>query len=574
MKNCQAQNKYKYFLAFGIILFFFFAFSHSAFAGYVYYWVGNSDNTGVTSAKGNWDTRTNQGCSGTGNATAAPATQDNLHFVSSCTSNVAIDSALSVNNIYIDPGYTGTITQNAGITVTMNSGFYQTSAATYTATTGTFDNNGTFLLSAGTFTPPTTANTYAGNFFTVSGTGNYNIGATATTTFDGGGGSNTVVTASGTLGGTVIINKSTGANVFTVATGTTISLGNNATTRLSTNNVGSFVNNGTVLVGTGVWTVVTGISSNYGTLTNNGSITNSGSNWVLTYTSFINNGTLTYGSGTIMTIDGNFTLGGTMTAASLTSLNIGANFTKNIALDLSAVTTTFNNIFSSTVTASGALGGTVIINKGAGYGITFTVATGTTISLGNNATSTLSTSGAGNLINSGTIIVGTGTWNVVGVSNNQGTLTNNGTITNSGSNWVLTANLTNNATITYSGSALVINGNFIQNSIFTAPSLTALSVGYNFTQSGTFDLTGKTITFNGQSNSTVTATAGVLGGTVVINKSGYNYSFTVATGTTINLGNNATTTLSSTGLGSLINNGTIIVGTGTRILINSLDAIH
>ena len=449
-----------------------------------YYWVGNAN--GLTSAKANWHTSA-KACDGAGNAAAAPVAADTINFVSNCTSDATIDSALSVTNFTIAAGYTGTITQNANVTLSGN----------------LTKNDGTWAAATGTIT--------------FNGTGNQ------------------TVTVNGVLSGTVIVSQPAGAygNNFTVASGTTISLGNNATTTMNTvpnYGGGTFTNNGTILVGTGTWNFSGGFLKG---LINNGTITNSGSGWVFSGTGLTNNAgaTITYPNGSV--------------------LNMGGNFTQLGTFDLTNKTVIFNGGSYQTVTANGALGGTVVVSQLSGsYSNGFTIASGTIVNFGNNATTSMNTAGnyGGGFTNNGTVLLGTGVWNYIGSYRN---LTNNGTITSSNSNWIFAgAGLINNvgATITYPGSGSILNFNG------------------DFTQNGTFDFTGKIITFNGGGlDSTITAN-GVLGGIVVINKSTLNgSSVTVATGTSINLGDDPTITINagSNYYRKIYNNGTINIGTGT-----------
>ena len=475
--------------------------STKVFAAGPYYWIGGADTSVNVAAS--WSLS-----SGGATANHIPVAGETAIFDGGGNRNAKIDGAFSVATISITSGYTQTITQSAGVTVTTGTSYSQ-AGGTYTATTGTFTDNGTFALSAGTFTPPTTANTYASNF-TVSGTGNYNIGSTATTTFSGSG--SLTITTPGVLGGILVINKAAGGNV-TIATTTSVNLGSNPTSVLGVSTVYNIINNGTILIPYGTWT------TSPGSITNNGTITHNGTGWVMQqYSDLINN------------------TGGTITYAG-TAFSIGHSFTQNGTFDMTGKTVTFN-YGGGTVTAPGSLGGTVVINTNTD----FTVATGTIINLGASPTSTLGASTVYTLTNNGTILIPSGTW-----TTSPGSITNNGTITHSGNGWAIggSSNLINNAgaTITYAG--------------------TSFSVGGNFTQLGTFNLTGKTVTFNSVSSSVITAN-GALGGTEVISKTGY-AGFTVATGTSIYLGDSPTTTINYS---TSINNGTIIVNSGIWTLSN------
>jgi len=492
----------------------FFSFTSNTFAAATdRYWVGGANASINTTDSWSLSAGGSKGAS-------IPTTTNAVFFTSDVVTNATIDVNWSVLGISIASGYSGIITQNATIVVTVGASNYSQAGGTWTATTGTFDDNGTFTLSGGTFTPPTTANTYASNF-TISGTGNYNIGAAVITTFDGSG--NSTVTKSGTVGGIVSINKSTGANVFTVALNTTINLGNSATSTLSTNGGGSLVNNGTILVGTGTWTVTAGISSYFGSFVNNGTVTSSGSDWVFNYSNFTNN------ANAIITYSG-------------ATISVPYNFTQNGTFILTGKTVTFNGTVSSTVSvaAPGILGGTVVISKTTGAN-TFTVAAGTTINLGNSPTSTFSTNGGGSLVNNGTILVGTGTWTVnAGISSNYGTFTNNGTITSSGSDWIFNYGKFINsvgATVTYTGATM--------------------SLGWDFTQNGTFNLASTTVTFNAGVNSILTTATANFGGSITLNKTAAN---------TLTLANNVTVQNFTLTQGTLANVAKILTINGNLIV--------
>ena len=418
---------------------------------------------GVTSALTSGDVATFD----PGRTVCAGATTDT-------NSTIDTSAAGTVYGIDIKSAYTQTITQTAGITVTIDLSGFSQAGGTYTATTGTFDNNGSFTLSGGTFTPGTTANTHASNF-TISGTGNYNIGSTATTTFDRTGGT---ITVPGALAGISVVSKTISGTTI-IASTTILNLGNSPstpTTALGCCAVMGLTNNGTLIINSGMWT----INGYFSTFTNNGTITHNGNGWDINRTNFINNGTITY-AGTTITAD--------------------ANFTQNGTFNMSGKAITFDGVDNIIITANGALGGTVVITKPSGGNVT--VASGTSINLGDSPTSVLGTSAMSTLTNNGTTTINSGTWTLVGSLSNGGAIVHNGNgwiMANSGSQGA-TCNFTNNAsgTIAYAGTTLSISG--------------------DFTKNGTFDLTGKTVTFIYGPVSTVT-TAGALGGTVVITKGG------------------------------------------------------
>ncbi len=116
------------------------------------YWVGGAGDW--SDATNHWAT-TSGGAPGAGNL---PDATTNVFFdATSGAVAVAIDTAVTIGSLTIN-GYTGTITQNANLTITNSGGqsgnYSQTSAATFTATTpgtNTFSATGSFSVTAGTF---------------------------------------------------------------------------------------------------------------------------------------------------------------------------------------------------------------------------------------------------------------------------------------------------------------------------------------------------------------------------------------------------------------------------------------
>src|SRR3989344_3304908 len=230
------------------------------------------------------------------------------------------------------------------------------------------------------------------------------------------------------------------------------------------------------------------ISGDFETITNDGTFNHTGSTFDINSDITTGNGNLTNSSGATMTFSG-------------TAITIEANFTQSGTFDLTGKTITFDGSDSgddSTLTCSGSLGGSVVISK----------------------------TGKGDFTNSSGCTV-----TVTSVSADIGTLINNGILNHTGSTFNLDSNistgggnLTNfaSSTMTYSGTAITIEG--------------------SFTQSGTFDLTGKTITFDGSDSGDDSALtcSGSLGGTVNIAKTGLG-DFTNSTGCTVTVGSVSTT---------------------------------
>jgi hypothetical protein len=139
------------------------------------YWVASSaSNWNNTS---NWSTST-----GGSGGSSVPGSSDDVYFDSARVSNCGIDATVNVNSISIS-GYTGTITQQTGITITITTTFSQ-SSGTFAGGNSAIDINGDFSLSGGTFTSTSGVLSVLGNWTHPSaGTFNHNNG---TVTFVGG----------------------------------------------------------------------------------------------------------------------------------------------------------------------------------------------------------------------------------------------------------------------------------------------------------------------------------------------------------------------------------------------------
>jgi hypothetical protein len=574
---------------FSIIIFSAFFFSANTTFAAVKCWVGPAGGNWSTAA--NWQT--------TAGVTSALTSADIATFDPgkvTCTgaattdTNSTIDTtaAGTVGGIDIKSSYTQTITQTAGITVTVGASNYSQAGGTYTATTGTFDDNGTFSLSAGTFTPPTTANTYAKDF-TISGTGNYNIGASATTTIDTAS-VNSTITVPGVLGGFVVIDKNRNQTI-TVATGTTIHLGSNATTTFSASGgySGKLINNGTMIVDGGTWTV----NGSYvaGDFTNNGTIIYNGTTWTIHYAFLVNNGTITHNgnaltddtpfinntnatftmaTGTWTQSSGSITNSGTInysgslltvTAGAITNSNI-INYSSSTAISIgsdlnntgtinSGATTTFNSAATSTITCSDdhPIPGVVVITKGITTAVhDLVIVAGCTIDLGTNPVTT--TGGATNIVNYGTITVSGGTWTWtrgLGTYGGFGYIKNYGIINHYGTGWIINANNTNDtggARITnYEGATINYSGTTLSMSQYFSGSYS------NITNDGTFNATSLV---NATTSGSITNTGTMTFGNSLLNLSAYTLtnSGTVTYGTSTAI--NVSTDLTYTGT---INNG-------------------
>lgn len=555
----------------------------------------NGGGDGLWSTCANWS-----GGTGTG---GCPGTSDIATFNSTSTADVAIDANVSVAGISIATGYSGQITQNSTKTITVGSSNFSQTTGTFIGGDSTIDINGSFTLSGGSFTATSGTMTVTGSLTITGAPTTVFTHNSGTVTFDGTTNSSSSIDASGVTFNLVIINRTIaggGGVTLTIANGTTLPLGNSPTTTLHNSEGWSYyhlTNNGSISVGTGTWT-----STIKGNITNNGTITGSNTAWTLNG-SLINSGTVTMSSATSfdfnavansVVVDNTGSLtnnaSSTFTTGSSPSFTINGSFVVNSASTFPASDVTLAldgaGIISSSVDASGVTFNTpVTISRtmNTGTDTTLTIASGTTIPLGNSPTSTLNNTWGGkvySITNNGTITVGTGTWTL----STDGTLTNNGTITGSNTAWTINGNLTNAGTITMSSATTFTTthyndggGTFTNNSgaTFTPGSSPTfnISAGFVINSASTFPASDVTLNLNGtynQGNSSIDASGVTFNTPVTISRTmnnGNNRTVTIASGTTIPLGNSPTITLNNTyGAGpnyGLVNNGTITIGTGT-----------
>ncbi|MFH1354515.1 MAG: hypothetical protein ABIH36_04535 [bacterium] len=139
------------------------------------YWVGGAG--GNTSLNTNWSTTDPAACNpGGGDASAAPTTTDVAIFDPDCDNSATIDANWSVAGININSGYTGTITQAAGITLTVGTSNFIQADGTFTGGDSTITFNDAFTQSLGTFTASSGTTNFAGALTISGGTFNHNNG--------------------------------------------------------------------------------------------------------------------------------------------------------------------------------------------------------------------------------------------------------------------------------------------------------------------------------------------------------------------------------------------------------------
>ncbi|MBI4596867.1 MAG: hypothetical protein HY737_00515, partial [Candidatus Omnitrophica bacterium] len=212
------------------------------------YWIGAAG--GSFNSDANWSQS-----SGGANNTTHPISTDLAVFDSAGNTNCLMDSAVSVQGIDIQANYTQTITQNAGVTLTIGSLGYAQADGIFTGGDSAIDiNDKGFTLSGGAFTNSSGNMTVERNF-TVSGGTFTNTSKTvtfdSTDAFD-----DSTLTCTGSLGGTVAFNKTTTGADLTVASGCSIALGAGPTSTLGiASSSTGLTNNGTITIASGTWTV-------------------------------------------------------------------------------------------------------------------------------------------------------------------------------------------------------------------------------------------------------------------------------------------------------------------------------
>ena len=116
------------------------------------YWVGSAG--GSTNATANWSASSGNAC-GVGGGASVPGSSDIARFTSDCTNNATVDATLTVSGLDIQAGYSGTITQNASIEITVGTDDFIIADGAFTGSDALIDINGSFGISGGTFTAGT-----------------------------------------------------------------------------------------------------------------------------------------------------------------------------------------------------------------------------------------------------------------------------------------------------------------------------------------------------------------------------------------------------------------------------------
>ena len=520
----------KIFVASVFVSLSFFVFSTKAFAANRF-WVGAANaSTNLTSS---WST-----VSGGASGASVPGTSDVAVFdggvANNGNTNAKIDVAFSVLGISITSGYTQTITQNAGIAVTIAASGYTQNGGTFAGSSGNISVGGSFNWTGGTFTNSGVT------IFTYSVTNS--------------------LTCNGTLGGLIrVTSGNSGNTTFTINAGCSVVVDTSVAWVLPYTS--TFTNNGTMTVNSGTWTYNNYLySAGSSTLINNGTITNSGSGWSIGMgINFTNNGTTTY-TGSI--------------------LSMGGSFTQNGSFNLAGITVLFGGTsgVSSSLTCSGNLGGLIRAAYG-NQSSNFTINAGCSVVVDTSVAWVLPYTST--FTNNGTMTVNSGTW-TMNISLSTGAIfANGGTINHNGSSWVLGSNvsLTNNASGTINGASLtsitVTSGN-LTNATSSSMTLgaTTLTIGGNFTQNGTADLSNTTVIFYAASGSNVSTLtcSGSLGAVGIRLTSGTGYTgFIISSGCSVIVDTSVAWTVYGYGSSPyyITNNGTMTVNSGTWTINNT-----
>ena len=444
-----------------------------------------------------------------------PGSSDVAIFDGTNSKNALINANANVSGVAINAGYTGTITQGAGFTLTVGSSDYVQSAGTFLGGTSSITLNGRFNLAGGSFTATSGTTTVTSDFtHTAGGLFLHNSGtmsfSTNTATIDVSGSETfyNVSFTSGTktvaAGDTLLVNGLLTLTNGYIETGSVEALGDLVQGSSFDGGTGSIIINGSGnQIFTGNATTTNGalpsinINKAGGTLTLTGTIRTT-SNW--TYTA----GTLDPGASTVV-----FALSGSGNTLTVT----GAHTLASVHLNGSAHTAIASSL---TVT------GTLTLNDG--Y-----LDTGTVNAQGNltqdsdfdGGTANLLINGGGNQAFTGNATTSNGTLPPININKAGGTLTLTGTIRTT-SNWTYTAGTLDPGTslvvfaVSGSSSTQTITGvQTLQNVEIAASGHKVIAS--NLTVAGTLTLTdGYLDTGTVQARGNITQTTSFNGGTGLI----------------------------------------------------------
>ncbi|MFH1022688.1 MAG: FN3 associated domain-containing protein, partial [Planctomycetota bacterium] len=167
-------------------------------------WDGGGGDDNWTTA-GNWS------------ADTVPGSSDTVTFDGTSTKACAIDANVSVAGFTIASGYTGTITQGSGKTVTVGASDFSQSDGTFAGSADNITFNGSFTLAGGTFTAGNQTITAKKHWTYTSGT---LAAGTSTVVFC----YDQTITGSHTLNNVTFANGGSTLKTATIASGTTLTV--------------------------------------------------------------------------------------------------------------------------------------------------------------------------------------------------------------------------------------------------------------------------------------------------------------------------------------------------------------
>ena len=406
---------------------------------------------------------------------AVPGAADVASFDATSVKNATANAAVNVLGLTVGGGYTGTITQSAGVAITVGATGYSQAGGSFAGGTAAITVNGPFTVSGGTFSSTTATLSVAGAYTHTGGgafgpnggtvaliTGNATIDVAATETFNDLRFTAGVKTVA--AGDTLIATGTLTLTAGSINTGTVAAQGSVSQALGYGGGTGTLLINGPgAQTLTGASTTASGnlpnlvIDKPSGTLTLAGTI-RTASNW--TYTA----GTIAPGASTVVFA------GGTVTG----------NHTLN-AIDFRATTT----IAAGTTLSAGGL-----LSLSGGSLNTGTVAAGADVSQAlayPGGTGTLLINGSGAQTLTGASTTASGNLPLLNINKTSGTLTLAGTIRTS-NNWTYTAGTLDPGTSTVVFAGGTVTGNHTLNAIdFRAT--TTIAAGTTLTAGGLLSLT-------------------------------------------------------------------------------------
>ncbi len=456
---------------------------HSVYAANVTWDGGGSDGT----CGGNVGDGNKWSCGANWSTDSVPAAADTAIFDSTSTKAATINTNISITAITINTGYSGTITQGNGSTITLSS--TNASAAFSQAA-------GTFIGSAASITLSTGGFTLSGGSFTAT-SGTFSVGRNVTIS-----------------GGTFIHNSGTLAFIYTTQP-SILTCGAallNSVTVTKSSSTSLTINSGCIVTIPGTNPTIVGDIINNGTLQVTGNLTIDGS-----YTS--NSGAVLSMSGTTFDANESIVLNGGTFPAGVTTIFCGGTFNNagNILVD--GIDLTLTDTVNSSLSCGNAVFSSITVNKSSGSAVSPTGSCATDDfsllagSIANPATS-YTYSIAGNFVintttttqyfggaNLPVVFNGSGTQNI---TQDHGAFRSPLTISKATGSALLITDLftTSSQTCTISQGKLDLNGHhFVCGSTFTVESAGILQAqGYEYFTPPTFQ-SNATLIFTGRPNS-------------------------------------------------------------------------